>query len=91
MTKFTIFDDTNAPAEAKATLRSVKTKYGFIPNLMGELAASPSALEAYTTLSTIYVTSGLNTFLRMWDNVAIPMKKNHSVHWFQRTKLLLTC
>lgn len=54
MTKFTIFDDSNAPAEAKATLRSVKSKYGFIPNLMGELAASPSALEAYTTLSAIY-------------------------------------
>ena len=54
MTRFTIFDDTNAPAEAKSTLRSVKAKYGFIPNLMGELAASPSALDAYTTLSSIF-------------------------------------
>jgi len=53
MTKFTIFDETNAPAESKAALKSVKAKYGFIPNLMGELAASPAALDAYTSLSSI--------------------------------------
>jgi uncharacterized peroxidase-related enzyme len=54
MTSFTIFDETNAPSESKATLKSVKSKYGFVPNLMGELAASPAALEAYASLSAIY-------------------------------------
>lgn len=59
MTRLTIFDDTNAPAEAKSTLKSVKAKYGFIPNLMGELAASPAALDGYVSLSTIFGQTGL--------------------------------
>lgn len=59
MTEFTVFDETNAPAESKAGLKSVKAKYGFIPNLMGELAAAPSALEAYTNLSSVYGHSSL--------------------------------
>jgi uncharacterized peroxidase-related enzyme len=54
MTSFTIFNETNAPSESKSTLKSVKAKYGFVPNLMGELAASPAALEAYSSLQTIY-------------------------------------
>ena len=54
MTEFTVFDETNAPADSKANLKSVKAKYGFVPNLLGELAASPAALEAYSALSTIY-------------------------------------
>lgn len=54
MTAFTRFDETNAPAESKAGLRAVKAKYGFVPNLMAELAAAPAALDAYTTLSTVF-------------------------------------
>ncbi|WP_291841859.1 carboxymuconolactone decarboxylase family protein [Maricaulis sp.] len=59
MTKLMIFDETTAPAKAKPILRSVRSKYGFIPNLMGELAASPAALESYATLSSLYGQSGL--------------------------------
>ncbi len=59
MTKLTILDETTAPAKAKPVLKSVRSKYGFIPNLMGELAASPSALESYTTLASLYGQSGL--------------------------------
>jgi uncharacterized peroxidase-related enzyme len=54
MTHFTVFDETNAPAASKATLKSVKAKYGFVPNLMGELAISPTALEGYATLSSVF-------------------------------------
>lgn len=54
MTQFTVFDETNAPAASKSTLKSVKAKYGFIPNLMGELAISPTALEAYANLSSVF-------------------------------------
>lgn len=59
MTEFTIFDDSNAPAESKSHLKSVKAKYGFIPNLMGELALSPAALEAYLSMGTILSQSSL--------------------------------
>lgn len=59
MTNLTILDETNAPAKAKPILKSVKSKYGFIPNMIGELAASPTALESYTTLSSLYGQSGL--------------------------------
>lgn len=60
MTEFTIFDETNAPAESKSLLSSVRSKYGFIPNLMGELALSPTALEAYASLGTLLSQSSLS-------------------------------
>lgn len=59
MTEFTVFDEINAPAESKAILKSVKAKYGFVPNLIGELALSPVALEAYTSMSRIMEQSSL--------------------------------
>lgn len=59
MTAFTIFDETNAPAEAKPGLRTIKAKYGFIPNLMGEFAASPAALEGYMSLASVFGQTGL--------------------------------
>jgi len=59
MTQFTVFSDTSAPAASKANLRSVRARFGFIPNLMGELAASPTALEAYSGLSAQFGQSGL--------------------------------
>ena len=64
MTRFTIFDETSAPADSKPVLRSVKARLGFIPNIMGELAASPTALDAYATLSAIFGRSGLTELER---------------------------
>ena len=64
MTQFTIFDETSAPADSKPILRSVKARLGFIPNIMGELAASPSALDAYATLSAVFGRSGLTQIER---------------------------
>lgn len=64
MTRFMIFDETSAPADSKPVLRSVKARLGFIPNVMGELAASPTALDAYATLSSIFGRSGLTELER---------------------------
>jgi uncharacterized peroxidase-related enzyme len=61
MTEFTIYDETNAPAESKANLKAVKSRYGFIPNIMGELAISPTALEAYTSLASVFGQSSLTS------------------------------
>ena len=64
MTQFTIFDETSAPADSKPVLRSVKARFGFVPNVMGELAASPTALDAFATLSAIFSRSGLTDIER---------------------------
>lgn len=54
MTDYAIYDETNAPEASRPTLQAVKSKYGFIPNLLGEFAESPAAVEAYAALSGIY-------------------------------------
>lgn len=60
MADFEIYDETNAPEEARDILRSAKESYGFLPNLLGELAESPPALEAYTTLNRLYEQTSLS-------------------------------
>lgn len=60
MAKFEIYDETNAPADSRGILKGAKESYGFLPNLLGELAESPAALEAYTTLNGIYEKSGFD-------------------------------
>lgn len=42
-----------APEKSKEILEKVKSKYGFIPNLMGVFAESPEILQAYLSLSTL--------------------------------------
>ncbi len=59
MTKFNIYDETNAPAASRPLLEKSKAAYGAVPNLLGELAESPAALEGYMALSGIYVKSSL--------------------------------
>jgi len=38
MSDYSIYDETNAPEASRPTLQAVKSKYGFIPNLLGEFA-----------------------------------------------------
>jgi len=54
MTDFTTHTLETAPAESREVLSGAKEAYGFIPNLLGNLANSPAALKAYTTLSGIF-------------------------------------
>ena len=54
MAQFDIHDETNAPHAARETLEAAKAGLGFLPNLLGELSESPAAVEAYTTLSSIF-------------------------------------
>ncbi len=53
MSWFTIHTVGSAPAASTATLEAVQKKYGFLPNLLGELAAAPAALKAYMTLGDL--------------------------------------
>lgn len=59
MTEFTIHTIESVPPEARATLEAARKKYGFLPNLLGELAAAPSALKGYVTLSELLSQSSL--------------------------------
>ena len=52
-TAFPIHDEQTAPEQSRETLRRAKAKYGFVPNLLGELAESPPAVQAYTHLQEL--------------------------------------
>ena len=53
MTQFAIHTIDSAPAASTDILRAVEKKYGFVPNLLGELSAAPVALKAYVTLNDL--------------------------------------
>ena len=59
MPSFKIHTIDSAPAAARGTLEAARKKFGFLPNLLGELAAAPSALNAYVTLSELLAASSL--------------------------------
>src|SRR3954454_19680541 len=48
MSRFQIHDDLSAPEESVALLRSAMSGAGQLPNFLGVLAGSPSALGPYT-------------------------------------------
>lgn len=59
MTEFTIHTIESAPAEARGSLEAARQKFGFLPNLLGELAAAPSALKGYLALGELLSQSSL--------------------------------
>lgn len=50
MVDFPIHSEANHPADAAEIIGKVKSKYGFVPNLLGALAEAPPAAEAYLAL-----------------------------------------
>lgn len=54
MTRFTTHTIDSAPEDSKPFLRAAKNAYSFLPNLLGNMAASPALLEGYTTLAGIF-------------------------------------
>lgn len=60
MPQFTIHTIDSAPRASRETLRVIQQKYGFVPNLIGELAAAPAAVMAYATLSGLLEGTSLN-------------------------------
>lgn len=59
MTTFTIHTAANAPAPSKDMLAAAQTKYGFVPNMFGELAEAPAALGSYIALGAALEKSSL--------------------------------
>ncbi|MCI0416714.1 carboxymuconolactone decarboxylase family protein [bacterium] len=60
MTNFNIHTIETAPERSRDVLAAVNKKYGFIPNLMGELAESPSALKGYLSVGEMLSRSSLS-------------------------------
>ena len=44
----------SAPDHAKPLLQAAQKAYGFVPNLLGNMASSPALLEGYMTLAGIF-------------------------------------
>jgi len=59
MTDFNLYDETNAPEASRPFLKDAKAAFGFVPNLLGTMAESPSILEGYMTLTGILNKSSL--------------------------------
>lgn len=54
MSLFPVHTQESAPEQARAALDAVASTFGFVPNLLGVMAASPAAAEAYLALSGIF-------------------------------------
>lgn len=54
MTDFTTHSIDTAPASAKPLLEGAKSAYGFVPNLLGNMAEAPALLEGYMSLAGIF-------------------------------------
>lgn len=57
MTQFTVHNTETAPPASRPGLAAAKRKLGFVPNMLGVLAESPAALEAYQTIQGIFAKS----------------------------------
>ena len=54
MNIFDVYTKDTAQADAAEILGNVEKAYGFVPNLFGVFAESPSALKAYMTIGNIF-------------------------------------
>lgn len=61
MSNFKLHDVDSAPEGSKPLLQSSLKSFGMIPNLHAVLAASPQALEAYQTLTRLFLETSLST------------------------------
>ena len=59
MTTFSIHNAETAPEGSRPFIDRAQQQYGMVPNLIGLLAESPAAVEAYEALSGIFTRSSL--------------------------------
>lgn len=73
MSAFKIHTIESAPDAAKDTLQTARQKFGFLPNLLGELAAAPVALKAYVMLDELLSQSSLSAVAQQVLLVSVSM------------------
>lgn len=57
MADFTIHNSETAPEGSKQFINNAQKQFGMVPNLIGLLAESPTAVETYETLSRLFQAS----------------------------------
>lgn len=60
MKRFESFKTDDVPNESKTMLKSIESKYGFVPNLVAGIARSPQLLKSYVELSENFEASSLS-------------------------------
>jgi uncharacterized peroxidase-related enzyme len=60
MSEFAVHTIDSAPDASKDILKAAEKKYGFVPNLLAELATAPVALKAYVTLGDLLAQTSFN-------------------------------
>jgi uncharacterized peroxidase-related enzyme len=59
MPTFPVHTPRSAPAASRPLLEQARERFGFVPNVLGALAASPAALQAYLAIGEALEGSGL--------------------------------
>jgi len=65
-----------APTESKPVLEAVKSKFGFVPNLMGLFATNAEALKSYLSLGETFGNSGLNNVEQQIVAITVSRENN---------------
>jgi uncharacterized peroxidase-related enzyme len=71
MTNFNVHRIDTAPEQSRPLLEGAQKAFGFVPNLIGVLAESPAAAEAYLALGQIFDKSSLTAVERQVAILAI--------------------
>lgn len=74
--KFAVHTKTTAPEGSKATLEATEKAIGFIPNLFGVLAESPTALDSYAHINNALTKSGLNKIEQQVVAISVSTENN---------------
>jgi len=59
MSQFNIYSIQNAPLAAQPLLEGAQQKFGFVPNLLGGFAESPTVLQAYLDIGALFEKTSL--------------------------------
>ena len=66
----------NAPEAAREVLAGAEKKYGFVPNLLGNMAYAPALLKAYLAVGELFEQSSLSPTERQVVLLAVSRKNN---------------
>jgi len=74
--KFTVHAGSTAPEDSQATLNVIEKQFGFIPNLFGVLAESPTAVDAYASINKALTKSNLNPIEQQVVMITVSAENN---------------
>ncbi len=76
MSIFTLHGIDTAPERSGPGLRSAEQRLGFIPNMMGVLAESPAALDAYQAVQGAFATSSFSAAEQQFLALVVSVTNN---------------